>query len=241
MIISHQRRFVMLAPWKTASSTAHHRLRPYNESPYSRFYHYNPYLQRVVHQHLTYAEYQCLPESRLGYYTGAFVRNPYDRVYSGFLQLQRDLEAQPGSDFPAPWIRSLVLRQLAENRAQLAAAAFEFDGWWRLVEEHQIYDIGRNSSFPLHPAFFWTGLGGRRNVDFVGRVESFEQDFASFCAQAGLDPPEAASVNVTGAPPATGEDAAPRHLGRMSAYSISKINALFANAFELFGYRVHRG
>ena len=73
MILSHPHRFVLLAPWKTASSTNNARLGHYNESRYSQFYDYNPYLQRVVHQHITYAEFAMLPECREGYLCAAFV------------------------------------------------------------------------------------------------------------------------------------------------------------------------
>ena len=90
MIVSHAKQFVLMAPWKTASSTSHATLGHYNESPYDRGFHWNPTLGRVVHQHLTLADLLALPEGQLGYKIGAFVRNPYDRAYSGFMQLQRD-------------------------------------------------------------------------------------------------------------------------------------------------------
>ncbi len=73
-----------MAPWKTASSTVAQRLGKYNESSYSLFYEFNPYLNRVVHQHLTRAELASFPEGKGAYRVAAFVRNPYDRVYSGF-------------------------------------------------------------------------------------------------------------------------------------------------------------
>jgi hypothetical protein len=121
-------------PWKTASSTTHLRLGFYNQSPYNRFYDYNPYLRRVVHQHITYAEFAALPEGRLGYFTGAFVRNPYDKVYSGFLQLQRDIREQPSWSFPNDRIKALVMRQLDDNLALLKEGEFDFNKWFGLVD-----------------------------------------------------------------------------------------------------------
>ena len=236
MILSHQYQFVLLAPWKTASSTAHVRLEPYNESRYSRFYDYNPYLQRVVHQHITYAEFAALPESREGYFSGAFVRNPYDRVYSGFLQLQKDIQQQPSASFPNAWIKTLVMRQLADNFGQLAAGEFDFDKWFGLVEEHQIYEVGRNSSFPLHPAHYWTGIDRERKVDFVGSVERFERDFDAFCGQVGITPGERANENVSGQLSDLQGRTHYRYVDRMTAASISKVNALFDADFDLFGY-----
>jgi len=242
MILSHRQRFVLLAPWKTASSTSHLRLAEYNESRYSRFYDFNPYLQRVVTQHITYPEFAMLPESREGYFVGAFVRNPYDRVYSGFLQLQKDIQyfqQHPSVTFPNDWIKALVLRQISDNFAQLSAGEFEFDKWFGLVHEYQIYEVGRNSSFPLHPAHYWTGVDQNHLVDFIGKVESFERDFDAFCLRVGISPGERISANVSGQPKSIDRPAHPRYLGLMSAASISKINAIFKADFELFEYERH--
>jgi Sulfotransferase family len=239
MILSHRHRFILLQPWKTASSTAHLRLARYDESPYSRFYDYNPHLQRVVHQHITFAEFAALPESREGYFTGVFVRNPYDRVYSGFVQLQRDIQEQPAAAFPNDWIKALVMRQLADNEAQLAAGEFDFDKWFALVEEHQIYEVGRNSSFPLHPAHYWTGIDRELRVDFIGKVECFERDFDAFCGRAGIEPGERASTNVSDRLPEPQSPGQSRYANRMNAASISKIESLFDEDFDLFGYEKH--
>jgi hypothetical protein len=235
MIVSHAKRFIVLAPWKTASSTAHRRLEAFNESPYSRYYHFNPHLQRVVHQHLTYTDLMALPEGKLGYFVAAFVRNPYDRVYSAFLQLQSDLQQQPSQTYPSNWVKSLVMSQLAENYAQLAAAGFDFDEWLALVKEHQIFQIGRNSSFPLHPSHYWTGVAGKVEVNFVGKVESFEADFEALCSHIGVGPLQRVNENITGE---LAESAGQqyRYVARMSRASIGRINALFQQDFELFGY-----
>jgi hypothetical protein len=236
MIISSKHRFVMLAPWKTASQTLHVRLDPYNDSPYSRFFYYNPFLQRVVHQHITYADYLALPESKNGYFTAAFVRNPYDRVYSGFVQLQRDMLDQPKALFPQPWIKALALRQIAENFEQLVAAEFDFNKWFGLVEEHQILEAGRNSNFPLHPAHYWTGINQQRDVDFVGKVETFEDDFLAFCRRVEIGPGDRLNANVSSGIADLESSQNSRYAKMMSRNTVSKINDLFSADFELFGY-----
>ena len=239
MILSHRHRFVLLATWKSASSTLHMRLTGCNESPYSRFFYYNPFLRRVVHQHITYAEFASLPESQAGYFTGAFVRNPYDRVFSGFLQLQRDVQRHPGEHFPSPWIKDLVMRQVSENFAKLAAAEFEFNKWLALVDEREVYEVGRNASFPLHPAHYWTGIDAQQRVDFVGRLEHFERDFSVFCAKVGVSPGERLNANVSdNAAGIRMTPVGPRYLNHMNAASKSKINTLFRSDFELFDYEM---
>lgn len=235
MIICYSRKFLMFMPWKTASSTMGARLKPFNESPYSAFYAFSPHLNRVVHQHITCAEFQAFPESRQDFFIGSFVRNPYDRVYSGFLQLQRDIQGQPGSAYPADWVRALVKRQLADNLAQLFRADYDFDRWLDSVTEDQVYEVGRNTSFPLHPAHYWTHLDGKPYAAFIGRVENFEADLDAFCRRVGIDSPDRTNRNVSEeAPPPA--DRPYRHIDRMSRRSLDRINQLFRDDFDLFHY-----
>ena len=237
MIISHQKRFAMFRPWKTASQTTSLRLQRYNDSPYDEFYHYNRYLNRVVHQHITFADFACLPESGLGYFTASFVRNPYDRVYSGFRQLQKDIQNQPHRGFPTPWIRDLVMAQLAETREQLTKAEYAFDNWMALVKEEQIYEIGRNTAFPLHPAHFWTHIAQTKVVNFIGRVETYEMDFQRFLSHVGIDDLPGRNANVVELDGASASNPfGYRYVARMDPRSIGKINYLFERDFELFDY-----
>jgi hypothetical protein len=236
MIISHSNQFVILSPWKTASQTTQARLAAFQESTYDAFYNFNPILNRVVHQHLTCAEFSCLPEASRGYRTASFIRNPYDRAYSGFLQVQRDVENQPFRDYPAPWVRELVLRQVEENRRQLERADYDFDGWIGVLTEDQVRNVGSNSSLPLHPVHYWTHLDQRPFVDFVGRVERYEEDFQRLIQWLGIETERitAATHNVSGL---RGDGShAYRHIHRMHARSIATINQLFTDDFELLGY-----
>jgi hypothetical protein len=166
----------------------------------------------------------------------SFVRNPYDRVYSGFLQLKKDTQRQPLRSFPERWIKDLVMKQLADNYAQLSSAGFDFDQWLHLVQEHQIYEIGRNTSFPLHPAHSWTHLAGNKMVDFVARVESFEADFETLCSKFALTCEEKVNENVTNDVQAQSGPTGSKYLSLMAKASIDKINQLFKVDFDLFGY-----
>lgn len=236
MIISHSCRFVLLSPWKTASQTTQARLATFQESTYESFYHFNPILNRVVHQHLTCSEFSCLPEASRGYRTASFIRNPYDRAYSGFLQVQRDVENQPLRDYPAPWIRELIGRQVEENRRHLEQAQYDFDAWIDLLKEDRVRNVGGNSSLPLHPAHYWTHLGRRPFVEFVARVERFEEDFRRLTAWLGIEAEKIAVTNCNQSGlPGLGSHGY-RHIHRMNARSITKINHLFADDFDLLGY-----
>jgi hypothetical protein len=238
MIISYSKKFVILAPWKTASSTTHLRLAAFNESPYSRFYDFNPYLNRVVHQHLTLAEFKALPESRLGFFTAAFVRNPYDKVYSGFRQLQRDIQSQPNAPYPQKWIKALVMGQLSANFTKLCRAGFDFDSWLAEVDDHEIHEVGHNSSFPLHPAHYWTHVHGEQAIDFIGKVENFEADFLTLCSRLQIQPASSMNANVDVDIEPAADGAKYKSSRLMSRNSVNRINELFRQDFELFGYEM---
>jgi len=227
----------MLLPWKTASQTISARLQKVDQSPYSKFFHFNPHLESVVHQHLTADEFVRLPESKKGYLLASFVRNPYDRVFSGFRQLQKDILEQPPLDYPEPWIRDLVNKQLAQNHAQLRQANFQFDDWFDLITEEQIYEVGKNTNFPLHPSHNWTHVKGKKLVSFVGYVENFELDFQRFLNLVNIKKTEKININVIDLKgTAQNNPFGYRYLNNMSKRSIDKINYIFEKDFDLFGY-----
>ncbi len=237
MIISHKHRFIMLTPWKTASQTLQARLNPYDESTYPKFYYFNPHLNRVVHQHLTCADLVGLPEGRLGYFVGAFVRNPYDRAYSGFWQLQRGMVEQQKWSYPEPWIGDLVRKQWSDIHSQFCRAEFEFDKWMRIIGDEQIYEVGNNSSFNLHPAHYWTHVASDKIANFVGKVEAFEGDFQRFLTEVGIGHIEMINANVVDLKgDADFNPFGYRYVDRMNSASRSRINDLFDRDFEMFGY-----
>lgn len=235
MIISHSRKFILLSPWKTASQTLHASLHGYNDSPYERSFYFNETLGRVVNQHKTLADVMALPEGIIGYKIAAFVRNPYDRAYSGFLQIQRDFQCQPREAFEPSWVGDLVKAQISENMTRIIKAAFDFDTWIALLPEYEIFDSGRNTNMPLHPAHYWTHVAGRPKADFVGKVESFNEDFSAFCEFVRIEMPLIQIRNAT-----EGEGGAKigssKYAGRMSRKSRDKINELFAKDFDIFNY-----
>jgi hypothetical protein len=237
MIVSHKKKFIMLLPWKTASQTLYARLEDYDESQYGGTFEFNPFLNRIVSPHLTRADLQALPESRLGYFTASFVRNPYDRVYSGFRQLQRDVATHPSSTFPSHMVRGLILQQLDDIERQIGLAGNDFDNWVRLIEEVQVLEQGRNPCFALFPAYYWTHFGGQKAVDFVGKVETFEADLRRFCDHVGITSLPTTNKNVVELNPASSLGyIGYKYVDRMSAHAVNKINRLFEKDFELFGY-----
>lgn len=236
MIVIPDRKLILLLPWKTGSQTLRARLAGLGHSPYPEFFAFNPWLSTVVHQHLLLSQFMALPEARLGYRLAAFVRNPYDRVVSGFLQLQRDAAGQPGRPFPAAWIEKLVMQQLQDHSRRIVAAAGDVNAWFRLLPAHAVRCGGRDTSLPLHPCHFWTHQSGQRAAAFIGRVESFEADFARLCAEFDLPVSAGISVNVSTDLSRQRDANGYEHAHRLAPDVIARINRLFAGDFRLLGY-----
>jgi hypothetical protein len=235
VIYCPRHKLVILLPWKTGSQTLRARLKHINRSPYPDFFHFNPHLKRVVHQHLTLPDFLALPEAQEGCRIAVFVRNPYDRVVSGWRQLLKDVAWQPSWKFEQAWIRDLVTQQLADNFAMLCKAQFALDPWFENLPAYQILEAGRDTSLPLHPAHYYTHLGGRQIASFIGRVERFEEDFAALCQAAGI---EGAGRQIGNQSP---EQTMPdvygyRHASALLPDTVARIEELFADDFALFGY-----
>ena len=114
---------------------------------------------------------------------------------------------------------------------------FEFESWLDLIEESQIADVERNTSFPLHPSNYWTHHRGRQAVDFVGRVERFEADYRRMCDALGVESMSDSNANVDASEDELAGDARGyRYVDRMSSRARRRVNELFSDDFDLFGY-----
>lgn len=235
MIISNRHKFIVFAPWKCASQTLHFRMAQLNESPYPRFFYQNEHLGRMANQHLTCADFQALPESRHGYRSACFVRNPYDRAYSGFLQQQRDAASFPKLKFEEPWQRDLVLQHLDRSRQRLKLAGGDFDRWVKLMEDHEVHHVGSSLVFLLHPMRYWTHVGSQQFVDFIGRVENFDEDFSRLTSSWSL-PVQNQHANKNVSEGSANCLNGYRHVAKMNQASLDRLNALFSDDFERFGY-----
>lgn len=123
---------------------------------------------------LTYAQQQHLPAAVLkgvvspeewdGYFKFAFVRNPWDMLVSGYQYQQTVLTPEQ--------------RALNPDVAELLARSRDFSDVVRY------YPMIRSDM-----TSFITDDQGRVAVDFVGRFERLEEDFAYICDRIGIDRP----------------------------------------------------
>ena len=236
MLLIPSAKLAMLYPWKTASQTLQSRLEALGTRPYPKLHYFNQYLHKVVHQHLTLADYRGLPQSQLGYELAVFVRNPYDRVFSGFQQALRDISVLPRLNYPQPWIRELVMQQVASLFSSLSRAQYNVDQWFQQLSLHEILDTGHSTCMCLHPVTYWTHQAGEQVADFIGKVEDFESDFSRLRERYSL--PMTAGGSENRSDPTLARPDANNYLYtyRLHPRTIAKINDVFRDDFDLLGY-----
>lgn len=236
MLLIPASRLALLFPWKTASQTLQARLGHLGRQPYPKLPAFNPRLRRVVHQHLTLADWEALPESREGYRVAVFVRNPYDRVVSGFRQLLRDVQVLPRLRHPSPMVRELIAEQVGRIYAGLSRAAFDVDRWFQQLPTHDLLEAGQNVALPLYPCTYWTHGEAGQKAEFIGRVETFEVDFQRMRERYALPPTSAENANRSDDLPARPDANGYLYAHRLRPRTIARINEVFAEDFEQLGY-----
>lgn len=124
------------------------------------------------------------------YFTFSLVRHPYSRAVSLYTFVQRTLRsAGYRRHLPLPWLRRAKFWQWPATRAFLASR--DFAGFIRHPEllEHER---------GMRPQTDWlTDDDGRLIVDFVGKVEQMETDFAAIAARIGLDQADVGRHNIS--------------------------------------------
>lgn len=236
MLLMPDARLALLFPWKTASQTLQRRLESWGVRPYPALPAFNVALGRVAHQHLTLADWEALPESRRGFELAVFVRNPYDRVVSGFRQALRDVQVLPRLRHPSPMVAALVAEQSARIHSGLQAAGFELNRWFASLPLHAMLDAAHNVCLPLYPATYWTHRGTERRAHFIGRVETFEADYARLLTRYGLPDTTRVVANRSKDLPARPDDHGYQYAHLLTPRNVARINEVFAHDFALLDY-----
>ncbi len=111
----------------------------------------------------------------------------------------------------------------------------DFDAWINILTEEQVYDVTLNSSLPLYPAHYWTHINKGKYVDFIGKVENYENDLECVCKEIGVEAEKGVNKNITSSCTVK-ENELYKYARFMNSKSRDKINSLFREDFELFGY-----
>lgn len=212
MVISHRHHYLYFVVPKSASATVRQSLAPYTDIGY-------PVTRYPQHQ--TVRQFMASPHARLlqqeGYLRFTFVRNPYDRLYSGYVQDRFAATQAPR------W------RQAKEPIFQATGDDFN-----RYVLEHVRFADRENAWewicwCPMH-AFAY--VDGECVLDFVGRAEAVEQGLAELSGRLGVGVAKAPDANVN--VPAAG--ASLKYLDRYDRATLELVNELYREDFDRFGY-----
>ena len=210
MVISHRHRYLYFVVPKCASATVRQSLAPYTDIGY-------PVSKHVQHQ--TIRQFLATPHAPLyeqGYFRFTFVRNPYDRLYSGYVQ-----DCFAATQSPR-WQRAKepIFRMIGDdfNRYMLehvrhAEIAYAWD-WICFCPMHE---------------FAWRD--GACVLDFVGRAETVEASLADLAQRLRVPITKAVDANVNVEP---GQDL--KYLDRYDRATLEFVNTLYREDFERFGY-----
>lgn len=198
---------------------------------------WNQFTGRVIHQHITLYDFHLLPESKLNYDIAVFVRNPYDRVVSGFNQILKDINNQPRSKFRRNWVHDLVKNQLAENFRDICFSSYDVNEWFINLPKYKIFNIGSDSSLFLHPNHYWTHINQVKSVSFIGRCEEFENDFQLLCKKYNIEIDDTnISRNISNLNARPNEDNY-KYLHLLRNETKERRNHLFKDDFHLLDYK----
>ena len=212
----------MFLPWKCGSTTCEKRFNKYNESPYSSERYLSEILNKYSTKHIRLSDFKKLPESNLDYYKISWVRNPYDRLYSGFLQRHYKVVI---------W----------KDQLDAPEAKYVQEGWGSWLENYVLPKfLGDNPVFGGY-GFQYTHLSDKQYVDFIGRVETMNLDTEKICEHLGLN----VDLNKTGNIKTKFEEVDPfdmkisdyKYIDKYTDEQIKIVNKIFAKDFELFKYK----
>jgi hypothetical protein len=137
MIIDDEKKFIFVCVAKTASTSIRRRL-GYEDDPPPEEYHM--FLSDILNEH---------PRG-LPYFKFGFVRNPYDRLFSTYINLKYDGH---------PWATAL------KQKRSFREFVIDFEN-----SEYSNY-------IHLRPQSEYLTLDGKLGVDFLGRFENLAKDF----------------------------------------------------------------
>lgn len=199
MIISDSHKFILFRPNKTGGSTSRSRLAKFGFSFPTKEIRCSAEMKKIykelnIHhpEHIHFEAFKKTSfynsrtknqEPRKDYFKFVFARNPYDRVYSHMLQgLNRLREILDVKTLPPEKMFNPVEKWFFHPKNVLELCP-------NLIIQAQCYPIYKYSHYK-----------GKNMMDFIGKVERFEEDFAKVCQILNLENVETKNANVRSDP-----------------------------------------
>jgi len=240
MLISDSHRLILMLPQKCGTSTLQLRLKSIQDvKEFGSGPSYNKELGKLLTKHvkLKHALKLQVLQSRPNHLKACFVRNPYDRVYSWFLwtirsnqkEIKQLTEADdPDSINPRTGISNAArLEGALRTRKKLEEVDYDFNRF--MTKKPKRYT--RISSFTHHQ--------GINHIDFIGRVESFEEDFDRLCDQISFTPEHRQNINYSKdlEDMKNKSNQYPEYIDHYSTKTLAVVNRVHSVDFKNFGYK----
>ncbi|WNJ98914.1 sulfotransferase family 2 domain-containing protein [Thalassospiraceae bacterium LMO-JJ14] len=213
MVISDCYRYLYFVIPKCGSASVRHAMAPYTDIGYP----VTDFEQHVTIEKFL-GQYDC--ENRFErYFKFTFVRNPYDRLYSGFRQ---DMLA---SKTWTSWI--------AAKKPIFDAIGDDFNLYMHeYVAKADIVHAWDWVCFCPMVAF--SHLNGAFALDWIGRTEHLERDLHALADKLGIEIGTVEKFNMR--EPAAGTPEQPKYLSRYNRATVQLVNDLYAEDFAAFDY-----
>ena len=163
--------------------------------------------------HLTFQELLRINNLYQSYTVVCVTRNPYDRLYSAFLEFRK--RYNPSATFDQ-YFRDILVLKKYNSDARLIHG--------RPMVEFVFSNIGRTSMT-------------RPRSMFVLRQESFEDDFGAVCSYIGLACDVKTNANISGDTIPTTH----KYVSLMTPEQLSAIETFYRLDFVSFNYKTHDG
>ena len=209
MIISHRRKFLYFVVPKCGSATIRHSLIEHTDIGYP----VTKFTQHLPIRGFLETEYANLMGP---YFKFTFVRNPYDRIYSGYIQ------DKFASENYGRWIKAK--QPIFETIG---------DDFNRYMKEYvKVGDIKNDWSWiSFCPMSEFSHYNNEYRLDWFGRCESLDEDLGKLAKLVGFDLEKADNINVRVKP--SGEL---KYLDRYESSTVELVNRLYQTDFDFFGY-----
>lgn len=211
MNISHCYKYLYFVIPKAGSTTIRHSLAPFTDIgyPVSQF-----------EQHVTVNEFLKIGGSKSifkKYFKFTFVRNPYDRLYSGYLQDRKaSVTWQKWIDAKAP-IFNAIGDDFNTYLTEYVAKANLAEDWDWIC---------------FCPMTAFSHRNGKYVLDWYGKSENIEKDLVVLGSRLGIEIVKAEDLNVN-----TNPQKGLKYLDRYTRQSVEMVNKVYAKDFDFFGYR----
>ncbi|MAF84524.1 MAG: hypothetical protein CL797_10535 [Chromatiales bacterium] len=232
MIICDSRNFIFFHNPKACGSTVEKTLKIYKEDNLTDAFIYDSISNCLVWENeLTYSQFINRPDlnKKTKYFKFTFVRNPYDRIFSGYCH-------------SIAWgdIGKIFFSDFIYQTLKLGNILYKSPDLVEYLKHHK-----KSMQAVIYPPLCanWTHLNCENMMDFIGYTERFETDFNKVCEFLEIGDIKIMNAHVRSNPkpecdPHNMKYSDYKYLDNYNRRSIDIVNEVYAKDFEYFGYQM---